>query len=107
MKLSMVYITASSQGEAEKIGEALVAERLAACVNILGEINSIYWWDQQLEKGQEIALFAKTSTDMVEKLISRVKSIHSYDCPCVVSWELGISNPDYENWLMSELSKPE
>ena len=107
MKLSMVYITASSQDEAKKIGEALVAERLAACVNILGEINSIYWWDQQLEKGQEIALFAKTSTDMVEKLISRVKSIHSYDCPCVVSWELRISNPDYENWLMSELSKPE
>ena len=107
MNLSMVYMTASSQEEAEKIAEVLVKERYAACVNLLGNIQSFYRWNNQVEKGSEVAFIAKTKTGMVSKLVQKVKELHSYECPCVISWELGESNPEYVNWLNSEVADPD
>jgi periplasmic divalent cation tolerance protein len=94
-----IYMTASSKDEALAIGRALVAERLAACVNVLDGMASIYWWKGQVEEGSEVVLVAKTTDELVNRLIERVKSLHSYECPCVVSWPIEKGNEEYLNWI--------
>ncbi|MBN2141670.1 MAG: divalent-cation tolerance protein CutA [Desulfovibrionaceae bacterium] len=102
MSCSLVYMTASSQGEAEALGRMLVERRLAACVNLIGDVNSMYWWKGRVERAQEVVLVAKTRTELVAELTSAVKAAHSYECPCVVSVPIGSGNPDFLAWIMDE-----
>jgi periplasmic divalent cation tolerance protein len=98
----MVYMTAASRSEAETIGRALVSERLAACINILGDVQSIYQWNGVVETSTEVALIAKTRADLFTKLSARVKDLHSYDVPCIVAYPMSAGLPAYLNWLESE-----
>ncbi|WP_431855265.1 divalent-cation tolerance protein CutA [Azospirillum sp.] len=102
MDLVFAYVTASSPDEARRIGRALVEERLAACVNILPGMISIYRWQGAVETAEETVLIAKTRADLFEALSARVKELHSYDVPCVVELRLGRGNPDYLGWLEAE-----
>jgi periplasmic divalent cation tolerance protein len=102
MNQRMIYMTASSQSEAERIARTLVVERLAACVNVLPSVQSVYRWQGQVESATEVALIAKTRADLVDQLTSRVLSLHSYQCPCVVSLALEGGNPEFLSWIMSE-----
>ena len=102
MKQRMVYMTAGSQSEAERIAQTLVDERLAACVNVLPPILSVYRWKGQVERATEVAIVAKTRVDLVQKLTERVLSLHSYECPCVVSLALDGGNPAFLNWITTE-----
>jgi len=104
---SFVYITAADRNEALSIGRALVAERLAACVNILDGMTSLYWWNDKMEQGQEAVLIAKTNDELVGRLTQRVRELHSYDCPCVVSWPIAQGNADYLRWIEAEASPSE
>jgi len=105
MELSLVYITASSMVEAEKIGAVLVDNRLAACVNIFEKMTSIYWWEGKIHKDSETVLIAKTRTELVDKLITSVKSLHSYNVPCIISLSITGGNPDFLSWIENE-TKP-
>jgi periplasmic divalent cation tolerance protein len=98
----MVYMTAPSRNEAEIIGRALVSERLAACINILGDVQSIYQWNGAVQTSTEVALIAKTRADMFTKLSARVKDLHQYDVPCIVAYSMAAGLPAYLNWLESE-----
>ena len=98
MEYRSIYITAGDEPEARKISQALVSEKLVACVNYF-PIKSIYWWDQKIEEAGEIALMAKTRADLVEKVIRRVKELHSYQVPCVESWVIENGNPEYLEWI--------
>ncbi len=102
MELVFAYITAGSRAEAERIGRTLVEERLAACVNILGGMTSIYRWQGAVESAEEVVVIAKTRADLFERLTARVKELHSYDVPCVVELPVGRGNPDYLGWLERE-----
>lgn len=102
MEYRTVYITASSKDEARKIGRELVAGRLAACINILDGMNSMYWWDGQIQDDQEAVLLAKTTRERVAELIDKVRQLHSYDTPCVVTWPILEGNPDYLTWIQDE-----
>ena len=102
MSAAIVYITAGDKTEALRIGRALVAERLVACANILGESTSLYWWDDKVNEEPETVLIAKTQQSLVDAVIARVKELHSYDCPCVVSWPITSANPDYLDWIAHE-----
>ena len=102
MKMSFVYMTARDKKEARKIGKALVEERLAACVNIIDKMNSIYWWKGKMEKAKEAVLIAKTKKALVPRLIKRVKSLHSYTCPCIVSLPILDGNKEYLRWIGDE-----
>jgi periplasmic divalent cation tolerance protein len=97
-KFSFVYITAQTKKEAKKIVEALVFEKLAACWNIF-KIDSIYWWKGKIERTGEYGIFLKTKSELVEKIIKRVKEIHSYSVPCIVSFEIKKGNKDYLKWI--------
>src|SRR3990167_3474386 len=94
-----VYVTCASEEEAAKIGGALVKERLAACVNILGPMRSIYEWKGVLHDQREAAMVAKTSEPLVEELTARIREMHSYDCPCVVALPIVAGNPSFLDWI--------
>ena len=80
-----VYMTAASRDEAVAIGRALVEERLAACANIFDGVRSLYWWEGTVHDDAEAVLIVKTRSALLARLIDRVKQLHSYDCPCIVS----------------------
>jgi periplasmic divalent cation tolerance protein len=98
----MIYVTAASRDEALKIGRALVAEKLAACANVLGEAASIYRWQGKVEEAQEFVLIAKTRRDLAESAMSRVKALHSYDVPCAVTYSMEAGLPEYLAWINRE-----
>ena len=105
MSASLVYVTTTSPDEAARIGGVLVTERLAASVNILGEVRSIYRWENKIHDKKETLLIAKTSTLRVSELIDRIRSLHSYQCPCIVAWRLDGGNDAYLNWIGRETTQ--
>ncbi|MGD2100396.1 MAG: divalent-cation tolerance protein CutA [Desulfobacterales bacterium] len=104
MAVNFIYMTAGSKAEAQKIGKALVESRLAACVNILENMQSIYRWEEKLQEDSEVVLIAKTTDTRVPHLIDKVKSLHSYDCPCIVSLPVSGGYPPFLEWIQSEVS---
>ena len=95
----LVLSTAASDEEARVIASALVEKRLAACVNILGPIHSIYRWKDAVEDSQEYLLLIKTTESMFPKLRDELKSLHSYEVPecIVINIEDGL--PAYLDWI--------
>ena len=98
-----VYMTAGSPEEARMIGEVLVAERLAACVNLIGGMTSIYRWQGEIERSEEVVMIAKTGRDRVEALTDRVIRLHSYDCPCIVVLPVEGGNRAFLGWIGEQL----
>ena len=94
----LVYITAKDEEEASSIGQALVSEKLAACVN-LHPIKSIFHWQGETNQEDEVVLLAKTRTELANEVISRVKELHSYEVPCVIVLPLETGNPDFLEWI--------
>jgi periplasmic divalent cation tolerance protein len=98
----MIYITAKNANEAETIANALVEERLVACVNIIGPVRSIYRWKGNIERESEAVMVAKTKETLVDKVIERVKALHSYECPCIEAIPIVNGNPAYLQWICDE-----
>jgi periplasmic divalent cation tolerance protein len=98
----MIYITAKDTKEAEKIGSALVEERLVACVNIIEKVRSIYRWKGKIERESETVLIAKTKDSLVDKVVERVRALHSYECPCIEAIPIVNGNPAYLQWICDE-----
>ncbi len=98
------YITCSSPAEAESIGRTLVGERLAACVNILPGMRSLYWWQGELTAASEAVLIAKTTAAASAALSARVLSLHSSSCPCVAFLPVSGGNSAYLAWLAGEVT---
>lgn len=99
MNVRFVYMTTGNLEEAQKIGRELVSAGLAACVNILPRMNSIYVWEGKLEEASEVVMIAKTVQARVADLIVRVKSLHSYSCPCIVSLKVEDGYPPFLEWV--------
>lgn len=100
--LRLVYITTKDKAEAKKIGRSLVEERLAACVNIIDGMESIYRWEGDIVEDEECILIVKTPYHNVREVTEKVLEMHSYDCPCVISLQLAEQegNQDYQHWLI-------
>lgn len=99
MKINLTYMTAGSKDEARMIGKALINSGLAACVNIIANMNAMYMWDGKLQDDNETILIAKSTKKQVPYLIEKVKSLHSYDCPCIVSLPVSDGNPEFLKWV--------
>lgn len=97
-----VYTTVANREEAEAIGRTLVEERLAACVNIVGEIDSIFWWEGAVQSEKEVAMTAKTQSQCLEPLLERVKALHSYECPCIVALPILQGHPPFLDWVREQ-----
>lgn len=95
---SIVYITAGDMEEARKIGRMLVEECLAACANIF-PITSIFRWKNNIEEAHEFGIIVKTKSEKVKEIESRVKELHSYEVPCVISLKIDEGSADYIKWI--------
>ncbi|MBU2488776.1 MAG: divalent-cation tolerance protein CutA [Proteobacteria bacterium] len=102
MQAILVYMTAGSEEEARNLADALITDRLAACVNILPGMQSCYRWKGEIERAVEVVLIAKTKAALLPEVVARVKEIHSYEVPCVVSLPITNGNPDFLDWIMAE-----
>jgi periplasmic divalent cation tolerance protein len=99
----VVLMTAGSQEEAVKIANVLVSEMLAACVNVLPGVTSIYRWEGELQRDQEWLLVAKSRREVVDDLVRRVQALHSYDLPEVVALPVVGGNEAYLRWVDGEV----
>ncbi len=102
---ALVYITCANVAEAERIGAQLVTERLAACVNIIPAVKSIYWWEGAVTRGEEAVVIAKTLAAKIPLLNDRVRSLHSYATPAIVAVPLLYVDRDFARWLEAELAQ--
>ncbi len=94
----VVFVTASSPEEAERIGRVLLDERLVACVNTT-PVRSAYWWHGNIERAGETLLIVKTAVRLVEDVTARVRDLHSYTVPEVIALPIVGGNPDYLRWI--------
>lgn len=109
MAVVFAYVTVPSEAEAARIGRALVEERLAACVNILPGMRSIYRWQGRVEEAAEAVLIAKTRADRFTALSVRVRELHPYELPCIVALRIEGGDAGYLDWIRHEslpLSSP-
>jgi periplasmic divalent cation tolerance protein len=99
MSVISIYAVFADADEAERIGRAMVEEGLAACVNILGPVRSVYRWKGAVETADEVAAIFKTTDAQADSLITRIAGLHSYDVPCVVTWPIDKILSPYADWV--------
>jgi len=104
MSVISIYAVFADAEEAERVGRQVVEERLAACVNILGKVRSIYRWNGTIESSDEVAAILKTSDEKAGDLITRVAALHSYDIPCIVTWPIEQILGSYADWVEANVA---
>lgn len=100
----VVLMTTGSQAEADKIAHTLVAELLAACVNVIPGVTSVYRWEGEVQRDQEWLLVAKSRSDVLDQLIRRVQSLHSYDVPEIIALPVSGGSEAYLRWLDGQVN---
>ena len=98
----MVYTTFANQGDAERVGGQLVEEKLAACVNILGGVMSIYRWQDKVERDEEVVMLVKSRASLKSALSKRLQELHPYETPAVFVIDGEALNEDYWQWLVEQ-----
>jgi periplasmic divalent cation tolerance protein len=95
----IVLITASSAKEGENIAKSLVEDKLVACVNLIPQIKSTYWWEGKVCTDEEVMLISKTKQSLFTAVMDRVKSLHSYEVPEILSFPISEGSPEYLDWI--------
>ena len=102
----VVLSTAGSREEAERIATALVDERLAACVNLVEQVTSIYRWRGEVERAAEVLLVIKTRRTRATALVARLRTLHSYDVPEAIVLPIVAGAAPYLRWVTTESAPP-
>jgi len=102
----VVFMTAGSADEARRIAQQLVESRLAACVQILPQIESFYRWKDEVQREKEVLMVAKTTADRFAALEKSVRAIHSYETPEIVAVPVAAISDPYQRWLIENVSAP-
>lgn len=100
-----IYIACGDIKEARKIAGYCVSERLVSCGNILPQMESVYWWDGDINHENEVVLILKTQSNNFKAVEKAVKSLHSYECPCIVALPVTDGYKPYLDWMVSESTK--
>ncbi len=95
----VVLVTCRNSAEAEKIGKELVEKRLAACVNVMPEIKSLFFWNKKLNEENEALLLVKTNRVLFSKLSASVKRHHSYEVPEIIALPIAAGEKHYLSWV--------
>ncbi len=93
-----LYVTAGDAREAQRIGERLVRERLAACVNIF-PVRSVYRWKRKIERAREVVMIVKTRRSLVERVKRRILELHSYELPCIGVFNIDAGLKEFLRWI--------
>ena len=107
MAFVLLYVTASDEDEASRIGRVLVDERLVACANVITGMRAIYRWQGAVQDEGEAVLIAKTQDSLAETATARIKALHSYEVPCVVVLPISGGNEDFLQWIEAETGSSE
>jgi len=99
----VVFSTCGSETEAERLAKTLLEARLAACVNVVPQVRSFYWWQGKIEDSNEYLLVIKTSRDVLDRLRPALEAAHSYELPEVLALPVIDGSPNYLNWIDREL----
>ena len=99
----VIFITAGSDEDAQKIAEALLNQKKVACVNIIPKVNSLFWWEGNIDSDTEHLLIVKTKFSVLNEVISLVKGIHRYDVPEIIALPIIGGNRDYLEWIDREV----
>lgn len=100
----VVFVSAGSKEEAEKIASGLLKEKLCACVNIVKGADSHFWWQGKLDKAKEALLIIKTKKSLFSRLIKKVKSLHSYEVPEIIALPVIAGHKPYLDWIDESLT---
>ena len=103
----VVLITASAPEEAARIGKALVEEHLAACVNIVPGVRSFFFWEGRTQDASELLLLCKSRLPLMDRLIARVRELHSYTVPEIIALPVAAGLTDYLHWVRDSTKGPE
>jgi len=98
-----VTTTTASKEDAQRIARALVERRLAACVQVIGPIESTYWWKGKIESAQEWLCVAKTRARFYKRVEKAIKEMHPYEVPEIVAVEIREGSEEYLRWVHEEL----
>ncbi len=98
-----VVTTTDRKEDAERIARALVEDRLAACVQLIGPVRSTYWWKGRVETAEEWQCWAKTEAGFYEEVEKSIRAIHPYELPEIVAMPILRGSPEYLEWLRGEL----
>lgn len=99
----VIFITVDSPDEAHRIAEVLIRRRKTACVNIVPNVSSFFWWQDKIDTAQESLLIVKTKASLLNEIIVLVKEIHSYDVPEIIALPIAGGNQDYLSWIDKEV----
>lgn len=101
----VVFVTASNRQEAEKIAGKLVENKLAACVNLLDNISSVFWWQGRVHRAKEILLMIKSKKSRLPRIIKLVQSLHSYEVPEIIALPIIGGEKKYLRWIDESIGK--
>jgi periplasmic divalent cation tolerance protein len=105
-KMRVIFVTAASEDQAVTIARTLVGERLAACVNIVGPVRSIYRWRDDVKDDSEYLLIIKTRALLYMKVETRVRELHTYEVPEVLALNADRGSPPYIQWMLDATGPP-
>jgi len=101
---AVVFITAPPD-DAVNIAKNIVERKLVACVNIVENVKSLYWWEGKVVEDNEALLICKTKFDLLQELVDYVRKIHPYDVPEIVALSISLGNPEYLEWIKESTMK--
>jgi periplasmic divalent cation tolerance protein len=103
--IRLILVTTSPRAEAKRIAHALVEERLAACVNLIGGVHSVYRWKETVETAEEVMLLIKTREEKVDAVRTRVHELHSYEVPEFLVLDVSGGSSAYLDWIASSVAE--
>ena len=105
-KAVLIMVTTGGRDDAERLGEALVVEHLAACCSVITTVHSIYYWDDQLQREHEALLLIKTLESRAPAAQESVRTHHTYQLPEILQVPIEGGSSAYLDWLQTQVSKP-
>ncbi len=106
MPVTEVHVNCPDEATAARIAERLVASRLAACSNVVGPIESRYWWQGRIEQDREALLILKTRRELFDRVVDEVRSLHPDDVPSILAHDVSAANEDYRRWVYESTLDP-
>lgn len=104
---AVILITTSQDEESQLIARVLLEQKVAACVSIIPQVNSLFWWQKSIEQESESLLVVKTRIELIDEIIRLVKEVHSYDVPEIIAIPIIGGNHDYLEWVDGEVAPEE
>jgi len=104
---ALILITTSQDEESQLIARVLLEQKVAACVNIIPQVSSLFWWKKSIEQESESLLVVKTRIELIEEIIRLVKEVHSYDVPEIIALPIIGGSHDFLEWIDGEVAPEE